>query len=273
LITQKWLVKNNKYLLGVSHYPDSRIIKGAVLIFPGFSLPMCDVDYFTTKLARRLVKKEMYVLQLDPFGHGDSSGSLSEVTLESLRDDALTGLEYLQKIHKSNVFCVGRGLMANIFAEAAELPFIKGTIGINPVCIDPDVIKKLWEKTEVGVYECSKLLPGSEYSNLTDFSRDKLAFFEAIGARMRNIHGQYINTEIFKAMEDEGFMEVLKRCGKGLWFFTDGTCAKGYKTVTAGEIGCRTLDDYYKKAIVRNPLWQFNLIEDICESIMKRVED
>jgi alpha-beta hydrolase superfamily lysophospholipase len=60
---------------------------GAVILLAGFSQPMCDVDYFMSKLARQLAGNGLFVAQVDPRGHGDSGCELANVDLDTLRED------------------------------------------------------------------------------------------------------------------------------------------------------------------------------------------
>ncbi|AJQ26589.1 serine aminopeptidase domain-containing protein [Pelosinus fermentans] len=272
MFTQFWLVNNKISLAAVSHRNDldRKSVCGVVLI-AGFSQPMCDVDYFMSKLARQLSNLGIFVLQVDPRGHGDSEGNLENVNLYTLREDLSIAVNFVAEQVGDKVFCIGRGLSATLFAEISSLAPIRGVVGISPYCIEPSIVSEIWANIKPGIFDVNDIMPGTDYKSFSNFDIGKIAFCNAIGALPYNLHGQVMSTEILFNLFEYKPLEVLKKCkDKSLWLLSEG---KDNNRIVHWHLENEklypNLNNYVKNAIIRDPLWQYDIIERICNWIKK----
>jgi pimeloyl-ACP methyl ester carboxylesterase len=253
-------------LLGVLHHPVIQGRNQCVLLLPGFSLSMCDVDYFMSRLARYLCRQGFHVLQMDPRGHGDSGGCLEEVTLDSLRNDISEGIDFLSSSLSKSVYIVSRGFHATLSSEFVKNGKALGVVGIGPYCLSNTIAQSLWSGLDTKeCYTGMDLIPGSEYRTLADFDQDKLAFFNALGARLRNILGQEISAqllhEIIKYDPSETFRSTKE---KTCWYFhadeAENNIVQWTFTPSSPSID---LQEYASNAFRRDPVWQFNIMNAV----------
>ena len=166
-------------------------IKGAVLLIPGFSQSMCDIDYFMTKLANMLNDQGYATMQIDICGHGDSYGDLAVLNCETVKKNIASAYEYLKEwCNRKPIIGVARGLYANILCVNNLSSMFNYIIGINPViaklCIDDSKCKKN------KICNFSDLIANDE---MYDY------LFTLLGAEKTNIIGQRINTSfIYEAL-------------------------------------------------------------------------
>ena len=260
MINQKWFVKNNKTLMGVTYCPEK--IYAAALLLPGFGMHMCDVDYFMSKLARRLYAAGVYVLLLEPYGHGDSYGDLQDCTISSLIEDIMIGVEHCRTV-SNNIYCFSRGLIANLLVNTASDIKI---IGLSPVCVNKDSISGFDIPNDS--VEICKYIPGDDYVAYSDFDKDKLCLIEMIGGRIRHIHGQFINPDILNYILTCNHMQTLREHDNAHWIFFESDDGKLYKIYNNNELKYRELSSYFKTAIYRDALWQHYVIDEIVKMII-----
>jgi len=274
MVSQGWIDSQGQ-LFGVVHRPNEYELKNTnykspvgVILMAGFSLSMCDVDYFMSKLARHLAKNGSLVLQIDPYGHGDSEGNLEDVTVDTLRRDINTAIEYVRSQGIDKLYCAGRGLNATLMAEYVNTSKVNGVAGIAPYCLNADQVLNIWHKTKCGIYDCADIIAGRDYRNATDFEEDKLSFFYALGVRIRNLHGQKISAKIFEGlMRYEVKETILKSTHNSCWLFYDKNGTENQQIhqwqPTEKDIYL-SLDTYMHNGFRRDPLWQHNVMQKIC---------
>lgn len=259
MINQKWFVNKDKRLIGVTYCPEK--IYAAALLLPGFGMHMCDVDYFMSKLARKLYAAGIYVLILEPYGHGDSYGDFQDCTIASLAEDIMIGVEHC-KIVSNNIYCFSRGLIANLLTNTASN--IK-VIGLNPVCVNKESLSRI--DTPHENIEICEYIPGDDYVSYSDFDRDKLCLMEMIGGRIRHIHGQVINPDILNYLFSYDHLQILQQHDNAQWIFFESAEEKLYKIYNKNELKYRDLSSYFKTAVYRDALWQHHVIDEIVKMI------
>ena len=265
MITQIQIGKDR--LVGVLHTPSRCIGSRSVLLLPGFSLPMCDMDYFMSRLARYLCGCGFCVLQMDIRGHGDSKGVLEDVTLDTVREDIAAGISFLSGRFGNGVIIVSRGLFAAVACEFMLDSSADGVAGIWPYCVPCAEAQGLLAGfSRKNSYTGIELAPGSDYRTLTDFDVRKIAFFNALGARTRNILGQRISARMLHEI-------VSYRTAEPFYAGNDGTCwlfgsapegGKPDQRKFSPESHCMSLNEYAAGTFIRNPVWQFEMCKTIC---------
>src|SRR5262245_10518045 len=120
MLHQGWLVSDRARLLSVQHFPRDTLVIGGAVLLAGFSHAMCDVDYFMSRLARQLASNGIFVAQVDPRGHGDSSGELADVDLDTLRADINFIAGHYARQFPDLLLMIGRGLSATLMVEQLD---------------------------------------------------------------------------------------------------------------------------------------------------------
>jgi esterase/lipase len=253
-------------LFGVCYWPKSKRVKAGVVTVPGFSQPKCDVDYFMSRIARRLVDEELFVLQLDPRGHGDSPGNLEDVTLDSLRADIKSGIEFIRNnvSEEIDIYGISRGLNATLLTEEMGL---KGIAGVSPYCLEKTIIEGIWGSFEKGVYEISEIASTNE--------REIKAFFDSVGARETNVYGQKISTTILKQLMIYDAGRTLNKYGNnGFWLFYNEEEDDNMKRWMPHSNTCYfKLEQYANNPLPRVAIWQHNAIEHIVNWLLEKVNE
>ena len=260
MINQKWFINGNKHLFGVTYCPEK--IRAAALLLPGFGMHMCDVDYFMSKLARKLYAANIYVLILDPYGHGDSYGELQDCTTNSLTEDIILGIKHCRAF-SNNTYCFSRGLIANLLTNISPETKI---IGLSPVCVDKKSLPSIGVPDDN--IEICKFIPGDDYVSYSDFDKDKLCLIEMIGGKIRHVHGQFINPDILNYIFNCDHIKILQQRNNAQWIFFDNQEEKLFKIYKNDELKYQRLSSYFKKAIYRDALWQHNVIDEIVKMIL-----
>ena len=264
MITQHQIGRNR--LFAIIHHPAANVKNQCILMISGVSLPMCDIDYFMSRFARHLCRQGFHVMQMDIRGHGDSYGNLEDVTIDTIREDMSEGINFLRDSQLGNVYIVSRGLNAALSAEFAEGGKVNGVAGIGPYCLLGSSVQQLWSGLiSKNYYTGIELVPGNDYRTLTDFDKDKLAFFSALGARLRNILGQVISARFLNEIWQYDPCDMLNLTkNKTYWLFHSMETDTQISEWTFNpENPYISLNEYNLQSFLRNPIWQFNIMKAI----------
>lgn len=250
MLCQNWIVKGSSRVLTVNHWPDVPIPMGVVILLPGFSNAMCDMDYFMSRLARQLCSRGFFVVQADLRGLGDGAGEFSEVTLQTLEEDISTLTEHYRNGISDQVFFVGRGLMATLLAAFAKGANISGIAGVGPYCMAPEVAQSFAGLATSEVFDAGKVFSGKDYVKQSDFSEDTLCMLNAMGAVPYNIQGMEMNRQLLRDLAAFEALSALQNTHcKTLWLFP------GEEKASAKMFSFRHEKDYPQKQLFqRNPL-------------------
>ena len=273
MVTQNWVSQAGKRRFSMSYCPEQtpHTTVGALLL-PGFLEPMCDTDYFMSKLAKKLYHSGIYVLQMDLYGSGDSAGESEEITLDGLRDDILSGIAQLKRIGMEKIFCVGRGIIATLLSEEPVSSLSSGVFGINPYCVSPDVVSKMWPGLQGDCIDLHTVFQGTEYTDLSDFDDDNVSFFSALGAHIRNIHGQMISTAFLNELCTYSGLDAVGHCKNAYFIVNNPNSEKGYMVCNhLDKTRHRDLHTYYRCSLMRDAMWQYNVIIEIKRRILAEV--
>jgi pimeloyl-ACP methyl ester carboxylesterase len=262
MMNQKWIKSEGKALFSVTR-TGTRGQSPCVLLLAGFSLPMCDEDYFFTKTANALFKEGFTSVQVDLTGHGDSPGNLEDVSLEVLRQDMASILHQLEENGAEEIVCIGRGINPVLLAEMEEtMPQVKAIIGVNPYNVRRNQIAEIYSGEAAAVISCSDFLEGTDYSNLTDFNKERMLILEALGARIRNLHGQKLSGKLFEGLLELDATSIMKKARKCYWIIPGSGEELGYKVIRANAP-----DSGANARFIRDPQWQWSVIREICHIV------
>jgi pimeloyl-ACP methyl ester carboxylesterase len=263
MLSQCWVRSGELALAAVAYYPELLRYKAGAVLISGFSQPMCDNDFFMAKLARRLAREGLYVLQVDPRGHGDSPGNLEEVTLGALREDLHSAIQFAKEQAGGKIFGIGRGLSALLLGEPDLHPELWAAAGIAPYCLAPEAVCQLFPEIGPGVVDTALILTGNDFKRFSDFNPEAMAFFDALGAGLLlNLVGQKISGRLLVELKSYEPVQVLRANPETrFWLTPDRMAPDGM--VTCAPKQARSLRDYQDNPFPANPLWHHRAIESI----------
>lgn len=224
MLHQNWLVRGDVRLLSVHHRSPEVVPLGVAVLLAGFSHPMCDVDYFMSKLARALAKCGIFVAQVDPRGHGDSPGDFADVDLDTLREDVEIIIDHYSMRFPESLLCIGRGLAAPLLAEVSATKHLLGVAGVSPYCIPPQLVERHLTEVDATSNDAFESFPGNDYVALTDFSDSALCVMNALGAVPYNLHGMGISQCLLEGLTHFDPLAALGQAGadRNLWLLRGG---------------------------------------------------
>lgn len=187
-----WIKVNGILYPGVKQETQSSNI--VVVLFPGFSLPMSDRDYFMSRIAKE-IKDFATVYQFDIRGHGDSNVDIERLTVSMIREDYTNILNWLREKTNNKIYCIGRGIAPILFMEAAKTSqcVVDGVIGLNSYMIAPKYLKKLFKQIKEKEYYVSL----EEFENNTVFK----SMLRAMGTDLEYIMAEKLPREFFVQLE------------------------------------------------------------------------
>lgn len=231
-----WLNDKNKHLFGICHIPHNIKSNVAAILIAGLVQPMCDIDYFMSRLARRLCEQGVFVFQIDFFGMGDSSGFLVNVTYQTLLEDIHNSIKYVQDQGFKNIFCVSRGIMASLLAESVKNYEEKlYVVGINPYVSKQRLDFTLLKDDKCELSELYEFFIPSQIDQLLD----------NMAIKKSNLTGQKISCSLINDL-----MKVELKSGQNnYWIVTN--------------------DNHSQPSFIRDANWQNKVILDIIRYIKK----
>jgi hypothetical protein len=264
---QRWLIRGDARLLAVHHRPAEPVPAGAAVLWAGFSHPMCDADYFMSKLARQLAAGGLFVAQVDPRGHGDSPGDFADVDLDTLRDDIALVLDHYQACFPEGLLCIGRGLAAPLLAEVSAGRGLAGVAGVAPYCLPAGAV----HATSGGApSDAAELFPGRDYTAHTDFAEPAICLLNALGAVPYNLHGMRVSARLLEGLAGFDAPAALRRVppAQGLWLIQDERDPAAPVALPLDQLP--QLAAYRQPLLPRNPAFHRTAISRLVEWAMDR---
>lgn len=233
-------------------------IRGAAILVPGFSESACDIDYFMTRLSNELNEQNYLTVQVDLFGHGDSYGDLSNLSIEIIRDNILSVYEYIIHSWKLlTVWGIARGFYGNIFCEKSFTTRFSGIICINPLKVNDNVSIGLKYRKN-GVVE------------IRDIIYDNIVFqylFVLMGAELTNVNGQKISVQFL----DEIVHKIRELYdSENVIFLSSYNADKEICKVSYCDIEENRIEYLSERCFLRDPEWQMKLIDKLIDVIKEK---
>ena len=261
MISQKWIHSGKSELMCITRY-NEKCNKYCVILLAGYSLPMCDVDFFMTRLADSFLEAGIFSMQVDLTGTGDSSGELYQLNVKKAKEDIENIYKYAMRMGFEHIGFVSRGLSALIVSDLEHHLDYDFNIAINPYHLSREYIKNNIDYVNSKKFKSSDFLQGTDYSNFSDFNKDRLIILLALGARIRNVHGQCLSGDLFNELREINARKILQTSNKSIYLFVDNYAENEISSDFLKYI-------YYDRVeeLKRTPNLQMNLINlIICES-------
>lgn len=254
MISQIYVKSADTYILCVekTEYRRKDIV-GVVVLLPGFSQSACDVDYFMTTLANELIRLGYITIQVDIYGHGDSYGDLSELSIEIVETNILSVYKYIKMTWKDKViFAVSRGFYGNLLSTESISNKFEKIICINPV-ISKINLFDLTKYIENEILELSEILSENSIMN---------SFFISLGADLTNIRGQKIASDflidIFSSINN------LRQYENVVIISSYNDQNKLNRIILSEEVAF-PIEYIAEHCFIRDPEWQTDLISEVSE--------
>lgn len=161
----------------------------AIMVFAGYSLAKIDTLYFMSSLAYELSNEKYFVIMVDPVGHGESDGDLSDFTLAELNMTIDATINYLRRFIKGKIYGIGRGISATTLVQCCDDIKLDGIIAINPFIFSSRTILSILPK------EISEHMDFTQMLHAHPLPWKVKSFFRALGAEMSNLNGQIISKD------------------------------------------------------------------------------
>ena len=130
-----------------------------------------------------------------------------------------------------------------------------------------DVVSKMWPGLQGDCIDLHTVFQGTEYTDLSDFDDDKVSFFSALGAHIRNIHGQMISTAFLNELCTYSGLDAVGHCKNAYFIVNNPNSEKGYMVCNhLDKTRHRDLHTYYRCSLMRDAMWQYNVIIEINEN-------
>lgn len=265
MILQNFIKCDNNNLFSLEYFHDNRSKKDPILVISGFSEPMQDHEYFMSKLSRNLYRNNNYVMQLDLYGHGDSSGSVSDISLEIIKNNISKAIEHIQTIEGTDksIIIISRSLMSTILADIFNNDFrVKYIIGINPYYPDPVKAKLLCTYIRDNIIEYNTLIQGycKNMYNLEMGIQESINQLSELGL----FQGQYVSKEFVIDILLKDYTIALS--SKQNTFIVGNN--ENYEISNwSTDYGYRNSCEVGEISLCEDPLWQYNAIEKIIKII------
>lgn len=210
-------------LFGIIHALSSCSPSSPLVIFlPGFGQPSTEKNYLFTRLRHLLASKGCRCMQFDYYGHGDSDGDLSEVSLSSLVSDTNHIIsDMVVQNSPSTIFLVGNGLGAIVGIKAIQS--LNGQFSseqVQHIIINPPLqplrkvfsnedLQKLYNIKGNGI-PCTDLVGGENYYTLEDFPIERLQYILQLGSHITNLHGQSVSMRLLQELESLDTIQLIQ---------------------------------------------------------------
>jgi len=265
MICQHWIANDELRLLNVLHWPEEIFPVGTVILLPGFAHSMCDMDYFMSRMARKLVSDGFLVIQAELSGHGDSGGDFDALDLHTMRRDIRHLLDSHAGKHTEKLFCLGRGLSATLLAEVADSEKVNGILGIAPYAVSPTLFDNKVHAHSPETQDAWHIFPGDDYVDELDFDASDKSILRAFGVCPYNLHGMNMNTQLLKDLSEYDPLKVLQSVDSEQckWLFSNPESPKKAVPIEMNNINnYQEIAPYINTAFPREPKFQNNAIEE-----------
>lgn len=238
--------------------------KTAIVLISGFSEPLCDMDYYMSKMAKYLYQQGNNVFQMDLFAHGDSTGNSEDITISKLMNSITDVINHIICNEFSSIILVSRGLMATLISDRfAEYDIIEKIIGVNPWYFPPDKSKEICKAIDNNCISFSTIQQGycKELEELPQDMKDIINVYSELGVFNQNI-SQYFLRELLNF--DYSKFEKVE---KALYFETN----KEKNDIAPWQVeeGYRKNLDYDAISLVNDAMWHYKTYKTINDSIKK----
>lgn len=140
-VIQAWVPSSRGWLstaLLRAKPPSDRI----ALFLHGWGSTKVEWDYAHATMARQLVATGTDTVLFDYVGHGESTGSLSEASFQSMVEDGHAIVEWLHNFHYTRYYVVARGLSAAVALYLAPHAEWDGTCLLSPALAIPSCLEE-----------------------------------------------------------------------------------------------------------------------------------
>lgn len=259
MIQQCYIKSEDTYLLACVYIP--RKYTNVVILLQGYSHSMTDIDYFMTNIKNELIDNGFAVVQFDPYGHGDSDGSIELFDYKRLIKDINTITDWTILQFGPKPIIITRGLYELALYNNEIVNRYQRCIVLNPVYISEDeygILKKYisQDKPIIDFYKW--------YDSVNTQDQEIMeSVFYVFGAKLKNLQGQLFNLVIFDDFIKLAMNRKVKVADNSYYIFA----SSNQKISICNNCNFPTqfsISSYEKYgALPRDPDWHYNIINNI----------
>ena len=233
-----------------------------VLILPGFGEVTCDKECFMSKLARYLHECRYWVFQADIYGHGESTGNITDISLKKIADSVLCLTNYIKTVTNRAPIIVTRGIL-NAFINTDQTCRRFRQICLNPYFPDRQVCEMLLKLIREGGVCFTDLLEGyCTRINIKSPCRELIMILSELGIFHQNKFSkewieQVLSLEPVMPSSCQYIETSADKTSVTDWF-----CTNGY----------RMSDDFDTVSLKEDAMWQLNVFAYIVKLLNCEVE-
>ena len=260
--TEQFYISCKTYrLMGYSAIPD--IYKTAVILIPGFTHSMTDIDYFMTSVKNELVKHEYAVVQFDPFGYGDSDGELHELTLDIFKYNINSVYNWVKDNLSNDVKVFTRGINEIVLSESNINNLFSKCVCLNPIHITRMEYIKIHDalKNTTDIIDIAKWFSAMG-TNIHEFME---SCFYSFGAKLKNVNGQRISRTYLEKLVEFTYNSDRK---SKVQYILSKDVNEIQKSYNINDLYCSIADYGLQDALSREPEWNYFIINEIIKSIV-----
>lgn len=234
----------------------------AVVLVSGFSEPLCDMDYYFSKMAKYLYQQGNSVFQMDLFAHGDSTGKSEDITISKLMNSIMDVIEHAMSNGFSSIIIVSRGIMGTLISDYfASNSLVTKIIVVNPWYYSPAKSKELRKAIDNNSISFQLLLNGYCHGleDLPQQIKDVINVYSELG-----VFNQAVSKEFIFGLLNFDYSN-FEKVDKAV--FLETNTDKSDVSIWKPEMGYRDSLDFDYISLVYNAIWHYNTYKTINKSI------
>ena len=222
---------------------------------------MTDIDYFMTNIKNALLEQGYAVIQFDPYGHGDSDGQIEYFNYDILIKNISTVTSWIKQNIGRDIILFTRGLYTLAASDLQLCNMFIKSILLNPI----KLTQQTYNEILLLLSDKDAIIDFNDwFSNIPEHQKDKVeSLFYSWGAKLKNLQGQYFNTDVFRNFLLRTYNRVDIDNGTNYYILSNQTNEFNINKCS-GCLYTYDINYYYKyNALPRDPDWHFKLIQAV----------
>ncbi|MBR5041358.1 MAG: hypothetical protein IKX68_09570 [Clostridiales bacterium] len=252
------------------HIPQNQKTQWGFILFSGLGENLCDLDYFMKYLATDLCDNGILTLQIDLFGHGESSGDFDSIDESVLIQDIRHAVSLLRGKGISKIGIITRGYISNLYPEIVEGNQISMFIGISPIMLNESAREEFLESYK---YDSEQPL----FSGFDSIEKSD-TLITMLGSEPQNLYTERINKLFWEQIVERissSDCPVEVEGVNTIWFSFNLDENRYFVFEKAENIPEKTLPFYFGYAFPRSIVIEsdlrLRLLSLICRRVMEEI--
>lgn len=260
-----------KNLFTLSHVPKKITNQWGILLLAGLGENLSDLDYFMKNIAVDLCENNIFAMQIDLTGHGESDGDFDNINERILLNDIENAVLLMKRKGYKKIGVLTRGYLCNLYTEIVKNQSIELFIGISPIILSKDAQDEI---NKDFAFNKNK----NTFIDMFDSVDKSNMIITMLGSEPQNLYTERINerfwNEIITRITTLNSNDVPKSV-ETIWFSFDNEQMIYKKYYSVKDISEKTLSYYHGYAFPRNiqieSFLRLQIVAVICRRVMKEI--